>query len=59
MNIIAALLIAIAVLMLPNFAPELVGSAFPPASEFPEFIARALLALGAAGVFLALIGRAA
>ena len=58
-NIIAALILAIAALLLPGFLPELVGDAFPAGSEFPTFISRALIALGAAGVFIALLRRGA
>ena len=58
MNVLVALMLAIALLMMPAFMPDLVTSAFPVASEFPAFITRALLALCAVGVFMALIGRA-
>ena len=59
MNIIAGVLIAIALLLLTGFLPELAADAFPVGSEFPTFLTRALIALGAVGVFLALLRRGA
>ena len=56
MNVLTAVMLGVAVLMLPLFLPGLIGDAFPAASEFPQFFARAVLALGAVGFFLALIG---